>query len=167
MEFKVGHLIYSKGVMLRVIGTGESHIEVIEYNSLESNFTVETKIYSKFGNLWYRWGTNGGEQVKLTKVGLIDPTKIPSCVKDFSQIKSFDTIIIKGVPYKRVEETSLPVPEHWVKVYYLKSKAGEAVLHIQEKKRESLYDKGADAQLLNENGTISLTDSDAWTVVKH
>lgn len=169
MEFKVGHLVFCKDTMLRVIGTGENHIEVIEYNShiAFGGNDITQKIYSKFDDGWYRWGANGGELVKFKKVGVIDPLKVPHVVKDFSQIKNFDTMIIKGVPYKRIDETSLAVPEHWIKVFYLKSKNGEAVLNIQEKKRETLYDKGANAQLLTEKGTIKLAETDAWTIIKH
>lgn len=168
MEFKTGHLVFCKNMMLRVIGAGESHITVIEYTdsvALGGN-DLTIKTYTKQDDKWYRWGANGGEQIKLKKIGVIDPTKVPHVVKDFSQIKGFDTIIIKGVPYKQVEETTLKPPEEWVNTYYLKSK-NEAVLNIQEKKRETLYDRGADAQLLTINGVVKLTESDVWTVVKH
>lgn len=169
MEFKVGHLVFCKGAMLRVIGTGQNHIDVIEYseNLAFGGNDLSTKTYSYFQDSWYRWGANGGEPVKLKKIGVIDPSKVPHVVKDFSQIQGFDTMIIKGVPYKQVESTSLPLPEHWVKVFHLKSKNGEAVLNIQEKKRESLYDRGADAQLLTAKGTMKLAENDAWTIVKH
>jgi len=168
MDFKVGHLLFCKGAMLRVIGTGENHIDTIEYSeNLSIGNDMTNKTYSYFQGSWYRWGANGGEPVKLKKVGVIDPSKVPHVVKDFSQIQGFDTIIIKGVPYKQVNDTSLSVPEHWVKLFYLKSKNGEAVLNIQEKNRETLYDRGADAQLLNSTGTIKLNENDVWTIIKH
>ena len=169
MEFKVGHLLFCKGVMLRVIGTGENHIDVIEYsdNLAFGGNELVTKTYSCFQNLWYRWTANGGEVVKLQKIGIIDPSKVPHVVKDFSQIQGFDTMIINGVPYKQVPGTSLTIPEEWVKVFHLKSKSGEAVLNIQEKKRETLYDRGAEAQLLTLAGVTTLSENDVWTIVKH
>ena len=149
MEFKVGHLVFAKDSMLRVIGTGQNHIEVIEYrDSATFGGELATKTFSKIDNKWYKWDVTGGKAVKLKKIGVIDPSKVPHVVKDFSHIKSFDTMIIKGVPYKLVDSTSLKIPEHWNKTFLLKSRFGDAVFHIQPKKRETLYDKGAEAQLL-------------------
>jgi len=168
MEFKVGHLVFAKDVMLRVIGNGANHIDVIEYkDALAFGGDLVTKTYSKIDGTWYRWDVNGGKPIKLKKIGLISPTKTPHMVKDFSQIQGFDTMIIKGVPHKPAQNTSLPVPDHWKKVYYLRSRSGEAVMHIQAKKRETLYDRGAEAQLLTSSGVISLKETDVWTIIKN
>jgi hypothetical protein len=76
-------------------------------------------------------------------------------------------MIINGVPYKQVPGTSLTIPEEWVKVFHLKSKNGEAVLNIKETKRETLYDRGAEAQLLTLAGVTTISENDVWTIVKH
>jgi len=168
MDFRVGHLLFSKGIMLRVIGTGTNHIDVIEYSdslSFGGNDMV-TRTYSLFEGTWYRWGANGGEPAKLKKIGIIGPSKVPHMVKDFSQIQGFDTIIIRGVPYKQVETTSLVAPEHWTNVFYLKSK-NEAIFNIQEQDRESLYDRGASGELLTSSGIVKLKENDVWMIVKH
>jgi hypothetical protein len=168
MEFKVGHLIFAKDAMLRVIGSGEDHIEVIEYRDTATfGGDLITKTYSKINDTWFKWDLEGGKAIKLKKIGVIDPAKVPHAVKDFSHIKNIDTLIIKGTPYKTVDSTSLSPPEHWINTHSLKSRFGEAVLHIQIKDKKSLYDKGAEAQLLTHTGVVTLKESDVWTIVKN
>ena len=168
MEFKVGHLLFSKGSMLRVIGTGENHINVIEYsNMLNISNDMVTRTYSKVDGTWFQWGANGGTVVKLKKIGTIDPSKVPASVASFDGITSFDTIIIKGVPYKRVDETSLTVPEQWTNTFFLKNKSGEAILNIKKNETKSLYERAADAQFLTLAGIVSLKEKDVWTILRH
>jgi len=164
MEFKVGHLILCKNTMLRVISSGESHIGVIEYfNGLTIDSDVVIKTYSKQDNTWYRWTANGGEAVTLKKIGVIDPSKVPAAVRDFSQLNGFDTIIIKGVPYKFVDSEA----SKGITNYLLKNKNGEATLSVKEQKRETLYDKGATAELITSAGTTQIIETDVWIIVKH
>lgn len=166
MEFKVGHLLYTKNIMLRVIATGESHIEVLEYDiAHHTEDMLVPKIYSKIDGDWFKWTALGGKKVDIKKIGVIKPTKVPFVVRDFLSLGHFETLIINNVPFKKVSKTSLNIPLEWDNPHYLKSQSGEAVLYVQITKRESLSDRGFIVYFLSENKTKELTSNDiVWVI---
>jgi hypothetical protein len=162
--FKIGQLLISKSSILRVIGSGNDFIIVIEYSQGSTN---EPKYLSCYKDVWYQWKNGVGEKITFTKINTItSPTKIPQQVLNFSQLENEQSFIIKGTPYKVVDKNALSVPDKWAgqRVLYLTGFKKDAMLSLETLERKSHFDKHANCELLVDNNITRLSESDIWVI---
>lgn len=162
---EAGTLLFSRDRLYRVVASGEDHITVIEQADLsEASLPI---IWSKIKDEYYQWNKGLGTKVTFKKVGVISPQKTITRIHDFSQLRSFDSIVIKGTPYKFAENDGsreVPAKMQGHTVFYLSKNDKQALLSIEKLERQSLMDKAAHC-FFYEGGKISqLVEADIWLV---